>query len=119
MTATPSRLALTLAQNATLQAAQLSILAAVSEVLTRTLDSEEVLDEILAAFLDAAGISLGAIYLVDADGRLSPRAQIGYNSADDQPGTTFFGHGEVLHLAMEVGEPIGVPSAVSRFIPAA
>ena len=111
MTATPSRLASTLAQNATLQAAQLSILAAVSEVLTRTLDSEEALDEILAAFLDAAGTSLGAIYLVDADGRLSLRAQIGYNSADDQPGTTFFGHGEVLHLAMELGEPIGVPSA--------
>lgn len=100
-----------LARRCSLQAAQISILAGVSEVLTRTQDSEKVLDEILARYLDAAGTPTGAAYLVEPDGRLSLRAQIGYSDSSQEMLWHFFGHADLLHRAMKEGELLEVPSS--------
>jgi PAS domain S-box-containing protein len=101
-----------LMHNAALQSAQLSILAGVSDVLTNNADVEQVLDQVLARCLDGAGTSTGVVYLAEADGRLTPRAQIGYPSAGYPPLAIFFGYARLLHQALAGGEPLAVPSGL-------
>jgi len=99
-----------LMQSSELQAAQLAILAGVSDILTNSLDVEQVLDQVLEHCLDGAGTSTGAVYLIEADGRLSPRAQIGYPGIGYPPLAEFFGYMHLLYQTLTLGEPIGVPS---------
>jgi CheY-like chemotaxis protein/signal transduction histidine kinase len=54
-------------QCATLSA-ELAVLNAISEAITQDQDIEQVLRDILAACCDAGGVSIGALYLNDADG---------------------------------------------------
>lgn len=100
-----------LAETSTIQAAQLSILVGASEVLTKTLDIGKVLREVLASCLDAGGVSMGAAYLVEAAGRLSMKAQVGYPEATQEALMEFFGHADLLHRSMEEGDLIEVPSS--------
>ncbi len=108
-----------LAETATIQAAQLSILVGASEVLTKTLDIGKVLREVLAGCLDAGGVSIGAAYLTEAAGRLVMKAQVGYPEATQEELMEFFGHTDLLHRAMEQEELIEVPSSQVEDGPAA
>src|SRR5262249_36819872 len=58
--------------------------------------------------LDAAGISRGAAYLFEGDGRLSLRAQLGYPGASAGPLAEIFGHAGLLHRGVEQGGPVAV-----------
>jgi PAS domain S-box-containing protein len=93
---------------------ELGILARMVETLKRSPVVETVLEEMLYRCLDAAGISQGAAYLREPDGRLALRAQLGYPEAAAGPLGDFFGHGHLLRQAMAHGEPVlvgpgGVP----------
>jgi PAS domain S-box-containing protein len=99
-----------LAQNAALQAAQLAILAGVSDILVNNKDVEQVLDEVLARCLDGAGTSSGVVYLADPSGWIGPRAQVGYAGEAKERLANFFGHADLLYRAMDQGEPIAVRS---------
>jgi len=104
-----------LVQSSQLQAAQLAILAGVSDILTNSQDVEQVLDQVLAHCLDGAGTSTGAVYLIETDGRLSPRAQIGYPGIGYPPLAEFFGYIHLLYQTLVSGGPLGIPSHIMSF----
>jgi PAS domain S-box-containing protein len=88
--------------------AELGILARVVETLKSTTATEAVLGELLFRCLDAAGISRGAAYLLDQEGRLSLKAQLGYTDAVEGPLADFFGRTDLLHGVLDRGEPLEV-----------
>jgi CheY-like chemotaxis protein len=55
-----------IAERSALQSAQLSVLAGIADALTRNEDIEAALADVLAACLDAGGISRGALFRIDA-----------------------------------------------------
>ncbi|HWQ15669.1 MAG TPA: response regulator [Roseiflexaceae bacterium] len=101
----------TLVQDSAIQAAQLFLLAGVSEVLTRGADVEQVLDEVLGRCLDAAGMSQGAVYLAAPDGRLTLHARLGYAAARVEALATFFGHTQLLYESLRARQFLTIPSA--------
>lgn len=100
-----------LAETATVQAAQLSILVGASEVLVKTLDIGKVLREVLGGCLDAGGVSMGAAYLMDATRSLLLKAQVGYPDAKQEPLTIFFGYLDLLYRVMEEDQVVLIPSS--------
>jgi PAS domain S-box-containing protein len=90
--------------------AELGILARVVETLKNRAEAEVVLGELLFRCLDAAGISRGAAYLLDPDGKLSLEAQLGYPPEAHEELRDFFGHSHVLHRALQQGEPVDIRS---------
>jgi PAS domain S-box-containing protein len=97
-----------LARQVSLQATALSVLDNLSESLSRELDPESELSQMLAECLDAAGLSVGAILLMDASGELSLRATVGSATK-----LSWESHSGVLREAM-VGGGILIPSAETR-----
>lgn len=85
--------------------AELGILGRVVETLKQSTDVETVLEEMLYRCLDAAGISRGATYLLEPDGRLVLRARLGYPDSVAASLTEFFGHADLLHEVLRHGEP--------------
>jgi len=90
--------------------AQLSVMASITETLNRKLPLKEVLDEALARILDAAGISIGAIFLVDGDGKLVLQSQIGYMESKARELEGFFGHSNLLYRALSESRLFRFPS---------
>jgi PAS domain S-box-containing protein len=88
--------------------AELGILARVVETLQSTTTTEAVLGQLLLHCLDAAGISRGAAYLLDPDGRLSLKAWLGYAATAEGPLADFFGRIDLLHRVLDAGEPMEV-----------
>jgi two-component system cell cycle sensor histidine kinase/response regulator CckA len=66
-----------LARQVSLQATALSVLDNLAESLSRELDPENALNDTLAACLDAAGLSVGAILLAGPSGHLVLKAHVG------------------------------------------
>ena len=100
-----------LAQRCGIQAAQLSLLSGVADALRREADPDAALRDVLAATLDAAGISKGALILRDATGVLKLRQDIGFSDAERSTLQDFFGHGALLEDIVERGGSVPVPSA--------
>jgi PAS domain-containing protein len=67
-----------LAQQASVQAAAVSVLSSVSETLGKANKLEAALGEVLAQCVDAAGWSRAAVFLIDADGNWNCPAQFDY-----------------------------------------
>jgi len=88
--------------------AQLSVVASITETLNRKLPLKAVLDEALARILDAAGISIGGVYLADSDGKLVLQSQIGYIESKELEG--FFGHSDLLYRALIEVKALKLPS---------
>jgi PAS domain S-box-containing protein len=99
-----------LTQRCGVQAAQLSLLTGVADALTRSANIETVLRDVLAATLDAAGISKGALILRDAGGMLEARHAIGFSEPERHNLREFFGHGRLLEDIVEQGGSVAVPS---------
>jgi PAS domain S-box-containing protein len=100
-----------LARRCTLQAAQISLLGGLAGALTRGHDPDVALRDVLAATLDAAAISKGAIFLRDDHGSLTPRHAIGFSRAERARLESFFGHFELLEDAVARQGARSVPSA--------
>jgi signal transduction histidine kinase/CheY-like chemotaxis protein len=90
--------------------AEFAILAGLTETLTTTSDIEVVLSELFQRIIDSAGLSQGAIYLAEADMRLTLRADFGYRAEERERLQDFFGHADLLQRVLEMGEPLEVPS---------
>ena len=90
--------------------AQLAVVARITETLNQKLPLRAVLREALALILDAAGSSLGAIYLAEADGKLVLQSQIGYNEARLDELQDFFGYSSLLYRASREKKALRIPS---------
>src|SRR6185436_20013028 len=86
-----------------LQAAQLSILGGIADALAKSDDAGHAIDAILAACLDAGGISKGALYRAGKDGRLVLHTEIGFSKADRPAVEIAFGYAHVLDQVMTSG----------------
>ena len=85
-----------LLERSALQRAQLTILSGVAEALAKSTDVEEVLRDVLASCLDAGGISRGALYRADPQGRLVVRHVVGFRDSDRESLESLFGYPELL-----------------------
>lgn len=87
--------------------AELAILAGFPESLANTTAVEDVLDALLYRCVDAAGVSRGAAYLEEPDGRLALKAQVGF--ADSSRALAeFFGCEQILRQTLETGELVEI-----------
>jgi PAS domain S-box-containing protein len=89
---------------------QLAVVSSITETLNRRLHLKAVLDEALACILDAAGISRGAIYLVNRDGDLVLQSQLGHQQSQTSELEEFFGHRVLLYRALTEPTALTVPS---------
>jgi PAS domain S-box-containing protein len=110
-----------LARRCTLQAAQISLLGGIADALARQTDSSAAMRDVLAATLDAAGISKGALYLRDASGALVLRHAIGFSPSEQVGAVDFFGHLSVIEGAIQKQATLpipssGLPEATSRIV---
>lgn len=87
-----------LARQVSVQATALSVLDSLSNSLSRQLDPESALGDTLAECLDAAGLSVGAILLREASGRLAVKAHVG-----SLPQGGWAVHSDVISRAMGRG----------------
>ena len=93
------------------QAAQLALLSGVASALTLNTDIDVALREVLAATLDAAGISKGALFLKNSDGTLCVQQAIGFSIGERAKLDDFFGRASLLEEIIERGSAISVPSS--------
>jgi PAS domain S-box-containing protein len=100
-----------LAQRCGIQVGQLSLLSGVADALTRQADPDVALRDVLAATLDAAGISKGALILMDATGALEVRQDIGFSETERLKLQSFFGHLALLEDIVNGGGSVSVPSS--------
>jgi len=104
-----------LVQRSAFQAAQISLLSGVADALTNRGDVDGALRDVLAATLDAAGISKGALFLIDDAGRLVVRQAIGFTNGQFGGLAGFFGHMDEFARIVRAGASVSVPSgSISR-----
>jgi PAS domain S-box-containing protein len=101
----------TLARRCTLQAAQISLLSGVAAALTRKVDGDTALRDVLAATLDAVGMSKGALFLRDDRGALILRQEIGFTGKENEALPYFFGEMALLDSIVEQQAVVTIPSA--------
>lgn len=99
-----------LQQRSQIQAAQLSILAGVTDSLAREPTRRDALADVLAVCLDVAGIEKGALYL-QQDGMLTPRHAVGFSAEEAGELGDFFGHARMLQKIVAQGEVVSLASA--------
>jgi PAS domain S-box-containing protein len=99
-----------LSRRCALQAAELEVVARLSEAVANRDDPHEAQRDVVAGTLDAVGLSRGALYL--DNGGLKLRHAIGFGDADTDGPATFFGHLALLDELIERNEDITLPSSV-------
>ncbi len=97
-----------LARRSALQAAELEVLSAVSEVLSRSVADDVPLEEVFASCLDAGCLFRGAFYLRKTGGSLHLATTFGFDAGTDPIGLT--GHETLLSKALAAGTPQPVPA---------
>ena len=88
-----------------MKTAQLGIMTAVADVLGSTTDLDSMLHEVLAKTLDAAGVSIGAIYLSNGASKIHLACQIGF------PVSTVAHFEDALSDVLSTGTPMQVRSS--------
>lgn len=86
-----------LAQRCALQYAQLSMLGEMANALSSNISMERTLENVLASCLDAAGISSGALYLLNSEKAMILRQVIGYNQEKKEKLEKLFSDSELLN----------------------
>jgi PAS domain S-box-containing protein len=89
-----------LTRRCTLQAAQISLVSGVADALALNADPEVAMRDVLAATLDAAGISKGALYLHAEGGQLRLRHSIGFAPEERPELEDFYGQRALLEDAV-------------------
>jgi len=92
------------------QAAQLVLLGGVASALTLNADIDVALRDVLAATLDAAGISKGALFLRNPDGTPCVRQAVGFSADERVELDCFFGRAPLLEAIIEKGLVVSIPS---------
>lgn len=99
-----------LTRRCALQAAQIALLSGVADALAMNSDADLATRDVLAATLDAAGISKGALFLRTDGGPLELRHAIGFSS-DQRAGLPgFFEHRDILEDAIARQAAVSIPS---------
>jgi len=99
-----------LGQRVALQAAILTLVAGLPDSVARAIDLEGAPGDALAGILDAGGVSMGAIYLIQGDGTLTLQTQAGFGP-ESSAVTDMFGHPEVFARVASQGHGIALPSS--------
>jgi PAS domain S-box-containing protein len=99
-----------LAQRCAIQAGQIALLSGVADALRTRADPDLAVRDVLAATLDAAGISKGALLLKDGNGRMRLRQEIGFSPAERELLESFFGESALLAQIVERGQSLILPS---------
>jgi PAS domain S-box-containing protein len=99
-----------LTRRCTLQAAQIALLSGVADALALNTDADAALRDVLAATLDAAGISKGALFLQAEEGNLALRHAIGFTPSEQDGLLSFFGHAGILQDAVQRQATLSIPS---------
>lgn len=102
---------MSLARDNGTKTAQLTILTAVAAVMAQHLDLDAILQEVLARAIDVAGVSIGAVFLVDPDGRPRLACQLGYPPAALESLGHFFGRQDLISQVLAEGGPMTVPAS--------
>jgi PAS domain S-box-containing protein len=97
-----------------LETAKLSVLAGVAEALNRELNLEMALMGALTRTLDVSGVSIGAIYLKEDDGRIGLKAHVGLSDEQAKQLLGLYGHSELLEQVCRDGKTFIVPSESIR-----
>ncbi len=92
------------------QAAQMSVLAGVSETLTRTRDPQAAIEEALARCMDVSVFSLGAAFLVGDGGELVLASRYGFSEGKRGALPELFGYKHLLARALDEDEILTLPS---------
>jgi PAS domain S-box-containing protein len=109
------------AHQSAMHASMLSVVAGISESLTKRHSLERSAPDILASLLDASGVSMGALFVKDARAgeagaaaidRLVLRAQLGWSARAAEDVRTFFGHRALFERAVAAKAPLVVSSAI-------
>jgi CheY-like chemotaxis protein len=105
------------AHRSSMHASMLSVVAGVSESLTKRRSAEDAAPDILASLLEASGVSIGALFERNA-GATAPcspalddlvlRAQMGFSAAMGEEVGRFFGHPEIFERAVTSKSPVVV-----------
>ena len=91
-------------------ASELTVLTGISEAVLKHRDVDAALDEAIATCFDAGGVSVGAMYLLDADGKLTVRT-LGAEGVLETGGLeSFFDNEALLRTVMVSGKSLHVPS---------
>jgi PAS domain S-box-containing protein len=99
-----------LIQRVLLQAGLLSLVAGLPDSVAGAVDIEAAPGAALAGLLDVAGLSVGALYLADADGHLGLQVQLGDGEARAGDAAEFFGHLELFELGLGSEHALAIPS---------
>ncbi len=94
-----------LSQRCAMQASEIAVLTGITEAVVGSGDLAGTLDEVLGMCFDAGGVSVGALYLLEAGGRMTARVLGGSSRWTQEELDTFFGHADLLRLVIESGHP--------------
>jgi PAS domain S-box-containing protein len=98
-----------LVQRVSLQAAILSLVAGLPDSVARSSDIAAAPGAALAGILEAGGVSMGAIYLIETNGSLKLENQSGF--AEDDAVASMFGHPELFAMVARDGPGVAIPSS--------
>lgn len=104
-----------LAQRCALQFAHLSMLGEIANALTNSLGIEKTFEHVLATCLDAAGISRGALYLVDSENNMVLEHCIGFESEKIDKLEKLFEDEEILSDILSTKDIVKLPAAKLPF----
>jgi PAS domain S-box-containing protein len=100
-----------LAKRCSALASELTVLTGIADAVLKNRDVGISLDDALATCLDAGGLSVGALYLLDESGGLGVRAVGNDGSPWQPPGLlSFFGHEALLARLIQGSTALYVPS---------
>ena len=94
-----------LAEKCALQSAQISIIGGVADALVKSVSLGRTLYEVLSSCLDAGGVSKGAIYRLDAAGKLVVFRAVGFSDSETFHLQDAFGYGKLLEQVVS-GKPV-------------
>jgi two-component system, cell cycle sensor histidine kinase and response regulator CckA len=100
-----------LLRQAGIQATALALMRSLTEVLGQPANVPEVIGDVLVQCLDAAGLSTGLLYLVEAENRYRLQAQSGIAAAMREDAEACFGHPELIHAIVAAGRPAALAAA--------
>ena len=99
-----------LAQQVSLQAAEMAVLGGIAEALARRPEAAGLVQGILERCLDAGGISTGALLLVEPDGSMVLGASVGLGEEARARLRALFGPGGLLREAVVQSTPVAFPA---------
>jgi two-component system cell cycle sensor histidine kinase/response regulator CckA len=101
-------------RQAAIQAAALSIMRGLSDVLAKPRDATQILSDVLVHSLDAAGLSTGLLYMTEPGGEHRLKAHFGIPADRKADAEVLFGHPELIRRIGEAGKTVALSSGAGN-----